>query len=82
MKTIDHDDTDYNYVTCSQLLHAIKSRGELLILRPSIYVYTHASCVYNSDQNTSHEPKRNCDWICKNRPNCHNSRNPVYCLTL
>ena len=23
-----------------------------------------------------------CDWICKNRLNCHNSRNPVYCLTL
>ena len=23
-----------------------------------------------------------CDWICKNRPNSHNSRNPVYCLTL
>ena len=23
-----------------------------------------------------------CDWICKNRPNCHNSGNPVYCLTL
>ena len=39
MKTIDHDDTDYNYVTCSQLLHVIKSRGELLILRPSIYVH-------------------------------------------
>ena len=23
-----------------------------------------------------------CDWICKNRPNCHNSRNPVYILPL
>ena len=23
-----------------------------------------------------------CDWICENQPNCHNRRNPVYCLTL